>query len=113
MIHRIDKNIRLSQGVIHGNILYTAGQVGIAGESVSAQTGTILAAIDRLLAKAGTDKTRILHAMIWLSDIADFDEMNAVWDHWVDPDHPPARATGEVRLSDPGLKVEIIVLAAV
>ncbi|RJE84183.1 RidA family protein [Paracoccus onubensis] len=113
MIHRIDTGSRLSQALIHNNIMYTAGQIGASGKSVSEQTTAILASIDRLLAEAGSNKTKILQATIWLADIKDFEEMNAVWDKWVDPDNAPARATGEVRLSDPSLKVEIIVTAAV
>jgi enamine deaminase RidA (YjgF/YER057c/UK114 family) len=113
MIRRIDSNARLAQALIHNNIVYTSGQVGALGESAAAQTTAILSSIDKLLAAAGTDKTKIIQAIIWLADIEDFDEMNIVWDKWVDPDSPPARATGEVRLSDPAIKVEIIVTAAV
>ena len=96
MIQRIDTSSRLSQALIHNNILYTAGQIGAPGKSVSEQTKAILASIDRLLAEAGSNKTKILQATIWLSDIKDFEEMNAVWDEWVDPDNAPTRATGEV-----------------
>ena len=70
-------------------------------------------AIDALLAQAGTDKSKILMATIWLADIADFEAMNAVWDAWVDPANPPARATSEARLATPDYLVEIIVVAAV
>ena len=111
-ITRLHSGPRMSQAVIHGNIVYLAGQVGSPGESVTVQTQEVLAAIDALLAEAGTDKTRILTATIWLADMADFAEMNAVWDQWVIAEHAPARATGEAKLATPDYKVEIIVTAA-
>ena len=111
-ITRLHSGPRMSQAVIHGNIVYLAGQVGAPGESVTVQTQGVLAAIDALLAEAGTDKTRILTATIWLADMADFAEMNAVWDQWVIAEHAPARATGEAKLATPDYKVEIIVTAA-
>ncbi|KQT87122.1 RidA family protein [Aurantimonas sp. Leaf443] len=112
-IRRIEPGKRMSQAVVHGNTVYLAGQVGEPGEDVSAQTRTILAEIDRLLAEAGTSKARILSATIWLADIADFAAMNAVWDAWVDPANPPARATGgQIALATPDYRVEIIVVAA-
>lgn len=111
-IRRIEPGTRMSQAVVHGDTVYLAGQVGAPGESVAAQTRAVLAQIDRLLAEAGTDKSRILSATIWLADIADFAEMNSVWDDWVDPANPPARATGESRLAAPEYRVEIIVTAA-
>lgn len=111
-IRRIEPGPRMSQAVVHGDTVYLAGQVGAPGESVAAQTRAVLAQIDRLLAEAGTDKSRILSATIWLADIADFAEMNSVWDDWVDPANPPARATGESRLAAPEYRVEIIVTAA-
>ena len=89
-----------------------AGQVGAPGESVAAQTKAILAEIDALLAKAGTDKTKILQAIIWLDDMSTFAEMNSVWDGWVPQGNTPARATGEAKLAGPEYKVEIIVTAA-
>ena len=70
------------------------------------------AEIDRLLAEAGTDKSKLLYVQIWLADMGDFAAMNAVWDAWVDPANPPARASGEARLAAPEYKVEIIVTAA-
>jgi enamine deaminase RidA (YjgF/YER057c/UK114 family) len=79
---------------------------------VATQTRTILAEIGRLLALAGTDKTRILMAQIWLADISTFAQMNAVWDAWVPQGHTPARATGESKLAGPEYLVEIIVTAA-
>ena len=111
-IRRIEPGPRMSQAVVHGNTAYLAGQVGAPGESVTAQTRAVLAQIDRLLAEAGSDKSRILSATIWLADIADFPAMNSVWDNWVDPANPPARATGESRLAAPEYRVEIIVVAA-
>ncbi|PYE87590.1 RidA family protein [Phyllobacterium leguminum] len=111
-IRRIESGPRMSQAVIHGHTVYLAGQVGAPGESVAAQTKAILAAIDQLLAKAGSAKSKILQAIIWLDDMANFAEMNAVWDAWVDPANTPARATGEAKLAGPEYKVEIIVTAA-
>lgn len=111
-IQRLDPGPRMSQAVIHGDTIYLAGQVGAPGESVTAQTRAVLASIDALLARAGSDKSKILSATIWLADMASFAEMNAVWDAWVDPANPPARATGEARLATPDYKVEIIVTAA-
>ena len=112
MITRIDPGARMSEAVIHGDTLYLAGQVGTAGEDIASQTRTALAEIDELLAKGGSDKSKILMATIWLADIADFAAMNSVWDAWVDRDNPPARATGESRLAAPDYRVEIIVVAA-
>ena len=111
-IRRIEPGPRMSQAVVHGNTAYLAGQVGAPGESVTAQTRAVLAQIDRLLAEAVSDKSRILSASIWLADIADVAAMNSVWDNWVDPANPPARATGESRLAAPEYRVEIIVVAA-
>ncbi|PWK75468.1 RidA family protein [Aminobacter sp. AP02] len=111
-IRRIDVGPRMSQIVIHNNTVYLAGQVGAPGESVAAQTKAILAEIDALLAKAGTDKTKIIQAIIWLSDMSTFAEMNSVWDGWVPQGNTPARATGEAKLAGPEYKVEIIITAA-
>lgn len=112
MITRIQPNSRMSEAVIHGDTIYLAGQVGEPGEDVTAQTRTVLAEIDALLAQAGTDKSKILMATIWLADIGDFAAMNAVWDAWVDQANPPARATSEGKLATPDYLVEIIVVAA-
>ncbi|MCW2413364.1 MULTISPECIES: RidA family protein [unclassified Sphingobium] len=111
-IERLDQGPRMSQAVIHGDTIYLAGQVGAPGESVTAQTQAVLAQIEALLARAGSDKSRILSATIWLADMADFAEMNAVWDRWVGGRDAPARATGEARLATPDYKVEIIIIAA-
>lgn len=113
MIERIQPEGRMSQGVVHNGVVYLAGQVGEPGEDVVEQTRTALREIDALLAEAGTDKSKILIATIWLADIKDFEAMNSVWDAWVDTDNPPARATGESRLASPDYLVEIIVQAAV
>ncbi len=111
-ITRLEKSARMSQSVSYGNLVWLAGQVGTADTSVTDQTRDILARIDTLLAASGSDKSRLLQAIIWLADMADFAEMNAVWDAWVDPRNPPARACGEARLAAPGFTVEIIVVAA-
>lgn len=111
-IRRIECGTRMSEAVIHNGVVYLAGQVGNPGDSVADQTREVLAQVDRLLAEAGTDKTRILKAQIWLADIADFAEMNAVWDEWVPQGNCPARATGEAKLATPDYKVEVIVTAA-
>lgn len=111
-ITRIETGPRMSQAVAYGNTVYLAGQVGTPGASVTVQTTEILANIDRLLAEVGSDKTKILSATIWMADMADFAEMNAVWDGWVPQGHTPARATGESKLATPDYKVEIIIVAA-
>lgn len=111
-ITRLEPGKRMSNAVVHNGIVYLAGQVGEPKGDVTSQTGEILAEVDRLLALAGSDKTRILYAQIWLADIATFDQMNAVWDAWVAPGNAPARATGEARLAAPDYLVEIIITAA-
>ena len=80
---------------------------------VAEQTADILATVDRLLKAAGSDKSKLLQAIIWLDDMKDFAEMNSVWDKWVDPQNTPARATGEAKLAAPQYKVEIIITAAI
>ncbi len=113
-IERFDVGPRMSQCVVHGDTVYTAGQVaqGARGASVAEQTRDILATIDRLLGQAGTDKSKLLTANIWLADIATFDQMNQVWDAWVTPGNLPARACVESRLAHPDYTVEIMVTAA-
>lgn len=113
-INRIDVGPRMSQAVVHGNTVYTAGQVAqnAAGASVGDQTKDILNAIDRLLSEAGTDKSKLLTATIWITDMATFDEMNAVWDAWVSPGNTPCRACVESTLANPKFTVEIMVTAA-
>ena len=113
-IKRLHTGPRMSQVVIHGNTIYTAGIVADdANADVGGQTGQILDKIDTYLKEAGSDKSRILMATIWLSDIHSFDEMNAVWDMWIAKDIPPARACVESRLASQKYKVEIRVVAAV
>ena len=111
-ITRLDPGARMSGAVIHNGTVYLAGQVGTAGESVTVQAQTALAKVDELLAKAGSNKSRILQAVIWLADMNDFAEMNAVWDAWVDKDNTPARATGEAKLATPDYRFEVIIVAA-
>ena len=111
-IIRIEPEPRMSAAVIHNGTVYLAGQVGHPGDAVADQTRTVLAEIDRLLHLAGSDKSRILYAQIWLADIADFTAMNAVWDAWVAPGNSPARATGQAALAGPEYRIEIIVTAA-
>jgi len=112
MITRLETGDRMSEAVIHGDTIYLAGQVGEPGDGIIAQTMTCLAEIERLLALAGSDKSKILMATIWLADIADFAAMNSVWDEWVDKANPPARATSEARLAAPEYLVEIVITAA-
>jgi enamine deaminase RidA (YjgF/YER057c/UK114 family) len=111
-IIRINPGPRMSQGVIHAGILYTAGQVDAQAGDVTGQTRNVLAKIDELLAQAGTSRSRLLSANIWLADITTFPLMNAVWEAWIDPANPPARATVQSKLAGPEYLVEIAVLAA-
>jgi enamine deaminase RidA (YjgF/YER057c/UK114 family) len=114
-IQRIGVGKRMSEAVIHGGRVYLAGFVAdkMAGKSVKEQTAEILSLIDATLSKAGTDKTKILKANIWLVDISNFAQMNEAWDAWVPQGHTPARATVESKLAGPGLDVEIMVEAAI
>ena len=113
-VERIGVGPRMSAAVVHGATVYLAGQVAdkAAGEGVGAQTKEILATIDALLAEAGTDKTKILSATIYLADIGSFAEMNAQWDAWAAKGHTPARATVEAKLAAPRYLVEIVCVAA-
>lgn len=114
-LKRIEPGNRMSSAVIHGRKVYLAGFVAeaAAGKSVAEQTADILAQIDDVLKQAGTDKTNIIKANIWLTDIKTWAEMNTAWDAWVVPGQTPARATVESRLAAPGLDVEIMVEAAI
>ncbi len=103
---------RMSKIVTHGDTIYLCGQVGTPGASVAQQTQDCLDNIDALLAEAGSSKGRILQATIWLADMSDFAEMNAVWDAWVPEGRAPARACGEAKLASPDLSVEILITAA-
>ncbi len=113
-IRRIGAGPRMSKAVVHGDTIYTAGQVAekAKGGSVKDQTHEILGLIDAILAEAGSEKAKILSATIYLADIASFAELNGVWDLWVDKSNPPARATVEAKLVAPDYKVEIAVIAA-
>jgi enamine deaminase RidA (YjgF/YER057c/UK114 family) len=113
-IQRFETGPRMSQAVVHGDTVYLAGIVAhkTAGESVTKQTQEILSVIDGHLAKAGTDKSKLLSATIYITDMKTFGEMNAVWDGWVLPGNTPARATVEVKLAAPQFHVEIMVIAA-
>jgi enamine deaminase RidA (YjgF/YER057c/UK114 family) len=111
-ITRIGSGPRMSQAVIHGDLIWLAGQVGAPGESVARQTEAALARVDALLEKAGSDRSRLLQATVWLASMDDFAEMNAVWDAWIDKANPPTRACGESRLATPDYRVEVIVVAA-
>ena len=113
-IQRIDTNSRMSKVVVHGDTVYLAGLIAgkTLGQSLAEQTREILSLIDGFLAKAGTDKSKLLTATIWLSDIRTVDEMNKVWDAWVVPGHTPARACIEALLQGPDKKIEIQVTAA-
>jgi enamine deaminase RidA (YjgF/YER057c/UK114 family) len=113
-IERWHPTARMNQMVAYNGLVFTAGQVAEenAGNSVTEQTSEILRNIDSLLAEAGSDKSRILSATIYLADIASFAEMNTVWDAWVAPDGKPVRATVEARLAGPQFAVEIAVIAA-
>lgn len=111
-ITRIDHSPRMSKAVIHGDTIYLAGQIAAPGESATNQTKSVLAEIEKVLAETGSSKNHLLMATIWLADMADFAEMNAVWDAWIAGAKPPARATGEAKLATADYKIEIIVVAA-
>ena len=111
---RIDPGPRLSEASVHGDRIYCSGMIPEdTAQDITGQVKQALAEIDALLAKGGSDKTRILTATIWLADISDFAAMNKVWDAWVVPGQTPARATVEAKLNDPKMKVEIMVVAAI
>ncbi len=113
-ITRIDPGPRLSEASVHGGRIYCSGMIPEdTGLDIGGQVKQALAEIDALLARAGSDRTKILTATIWLADIGDFAAMNAVWDAWVVPGQTPARATVQARLNDPKMKIEIMVVAAV
>jgi enamine deaminase RidA (YjgF/YER057c/UK114 family) len=113
-IQRFETGPRMSQVVVHGNTVYLAGVVAhkAAGESVTKQTQEVLSIIDNHLAKAGSDKSKLLTATIYITDMKNFAEMNAVWDGWVSAGNTPARATVEAKLAAPQYGVEIMVIAA-
>ena len=110
-IRRMDIGPRMSDVVVHNGTVYLSGMVG-EGDSVAAQARDILAKVDGLLARAGSDKSKLLQAVIWLTDISTFAEMNSVWEAWIDKANPPARATVEAKLAAAKYKIEIMVTAA-
>jgi len=113
-VQRFDVGARMSEMAVHNGVCYLAGQVAeSAAPTIEAQTREVLGAIDALLAKAGTDKSRILRAQIYLADLADFPGLNAVWDSWVVAGQTPPRATVQAALAKPEWKVEIVVTAAI
>jgi enamine deaminase RidA (YjgF/YER057c/UK114 family) len=113
-IQRFDTGSRMSQVVVHGDTVFLAGIVAsnAGGESVTKQTQDVLSIIDGHLKKAGSDKSKLLTATIYLTDMKTFAEMNAVWDGWVSAGNTPARATVETKLASPQYNVEIMVTAA-
>ncbi len=110
-IERSELSNRMSQSVVHGDTIYLAGQVG-TGSDVAAQTKDMLAQVDRLLADTNSSKSHILSATIWMADIAQVGDLNAVWDAWIDLNNPPARACVESRLATPEYLVEVMIIAA-
>jgi enamine deaminase RidA (YjgF/YER057c/UK114 family) len=114
MVQRFDVGARLCEMSVHNGTAYLAGQVAADGsQDITGQTRQVLDAIDSLLARAGTDKSKVLMAQIFIADLADFPAMNAVWDTWVVQGSTPARATVQAQLARPEWKVEIVVTAAV
>ena len=113
-IERRHSGSRMSQIVVHNGTVYLAGIVANDRDAdMATQTAQVLEKIDGYLAEVGTDKSKLLCAEIWINDMALFNEMNGVWDAWIDPANPPTRACGQVPLAHPDFKVEIIVRAAV
>ena len=103
----------ISHCVVHRGIAHTLGVTGEPAGDVRIQTRQALARVDQLLARAGTDKSRLISATVWLADMADFADHNAEWNVWVDPGHPPVRACVQATLWQPDLRVEVMVTAAV
>jgi len=113
MVQRFDVGPRLSEMAVHNGVCYLAGQVAADGSAdITGQTQQVLAAIDALLARAGTDKSRILMCQIFITDLAEFPALNAVWEAWVAPGNAPPRATVKAQLAKPEWKVEMVVTAA-
>ncbi len=112
-IERFKIGPRMSRAVTYNSVVYLFGITADAlSEGLAGQVLQVLRKADQMLSMAGTDKSRLLMATIWLRDIADFDQMNGVWESWIDPANPPARATAECRLADPEILVEVILQAA-
>ncbi|MBV5347464.1 RidA family protein [bacterium] len=113
MIQRFDVGTRMSEMAVHNGTAYLAGQVADdATQDIAGQTRQVLVAVDALLARVGSDKSKILMAQIFLVDLGDFDGMNAVWDAWVPAGQTPPRATVQAQLAKPGWKIEMVVTAA-
>jgi len=113
-VRRIDPGPRLSEASVWGDRMYLSGMIPEdTSLDIAGQVKQALAEIDALLARGGSDKSKMLSAVIWLADIGDFAAMNSVWDAWVAPGHVPARATVQARLNDPKMKIEIMVVAAI
>jgi enamine deaminase RidA (YjgF/YER057c/UK114 family) len=114
MIQRFEVGPRLSEMAIHNGTVYLAGQIAEdASVDIQGQTRQVLQSIDALLAQAGSDKSKILHAQIFLPELGDFAAMNEVWEAWVVPGHTPTRATVQAALANPKWKIEVVVTAAV
>ncbi len=114
MIQRYDVGTRLSEMAVHNGVAYLAGQVPADGsQDITGQTQQVLAAIDALLARAGTDKRRLLRVEIFLKDLTDFPGMNAVWEAWLPAGDAPPRATVQATLARPEWRVEMVVTAAI
>jgi enamine deaminase RidA (YjgF/YER057c/UK114 family) len=113
MVQRFDVGPRLSEMAVHNGVCYLAGQVAADGsQDMAGQTRQVLAQIDALLARAGTDKSKLLMCQIFVVDLAEFAALNAVWEAWVAPGNAPPRATVQAKLAKPEWKVEIVVTAA-
>lgn len=111
-IERQDVNHRRSRMVKYNGMCFLSGQFSDSDGDITQQTRETLAKIDDLLERAGTSKSRLLTAQIWLRDMADFADMNKVWDAWIDPENPPTRCCGQVLMADPDMRIEIVVSAA-
>lgn len=113
-LQRFDVGPRMSEMAVHNGVAYLAGQVAEDGsKDIRDQTRQVLAAVDALLARAGSEKSKVLRAQIFLADLADFAAMNAVWEDWVVPGHTPPRATVQAALAKPEWKIEVVITAAV
>ncbi|MBV2187562.1 MAG: RidA family protein [Rhizobium sp.] len=111
-IERQDVNHRRSRMVKYNGMCFLSGQFSDSDVDIAQQTRETLAKIDDLLQRAGTSKSRLLTAQIWLRDMADFADMNKVWDAWIDPENPPTRCCGQVLMADPDMRIEVVVSAA-
>ena len=112
-IERFEVGPRMSEMAVHNGVAYLAGQIAEdAKQDIAGQTRQVLAAVDKLLARAGSDKSKILRAQIFLADLTDFAAMNAVWEAWVVPGQTPPRATVQAALAQRSWKIEVVVTAA-